>query len=150
MCVQGGEAHVDIPIRKQCLVALHRIMERLAPEPSFEEFAVQNIGVRCCLRGLCNGSVDIRDGGALGLLNEASQTICALHAAYSAAFEAASQAYVEREEGAKHRKAWGELLVAVAAHDVVATKANYKALLRAKQARAPRAHAAGTLQGQTS
>jgi hypothetical protein len=146
--MQGGEAHVDIPIRKQCLVALHSIMERLVHDPSFEDFAVHNIGIRCCLRGLCNGSVDIRDGGALGLLNEASRTVCTLHAAHSGAFEAAAQAYVTQEEGEQHRAAWGELLVAIASHDVSTTKAKYKALLRAKQARAPRAHATSAQPGQ--
>lgn len=125
-------------VRKQCIAALRRMLAQLAAQPSFRSVALDGIGVRCCLRGLCNGSVDVRDGGALGLLAEAAHVTCELHAAYGDAFDAAARAYVAAEEGSRFEAEWQEVLMAITAEDAARAKTALKALLRAKQARAPR------------
>ena len=145
-CVQGGEGHVVPSVRKQCIAALRRMLAQLAAQPSFRPIALDGIGVRCCLRGLCNGSIDVRDGGALGLMTEAAHVACELHAAYGDAYGAAARAFVAAEEGGRHETEWQEVLQAVAAEDVARTKAAFKALLRAKQARAPRRLGSGAPQ----
>jgi hypothetical protein len=136
--VQGGEAHIDIPARKLCIVALSKMLASWVDQPDFKAFAIHSIGVRCCLRGLCSGSVDIRDGGALGILNKAANTLCALHVAYGEDFLEAARSFIQQEEQAQYAGEWGELLAAAAAEDVKRSKDAYKALLRRKQARGSR------------
>lgn len=138
LAVQAGEAHVDIPARKLCLATLSKMLASWSHRSDFRAFAIDSIGVRCCLRGISNGSVDVCDGGALSLLSEAATTLCALHKAYGADMAAAAQAMVEREEQSGPTAEWAELLAAAAATTVKRTKDAYKALLRRKQARAPR------------
>ena len=93
--VQGGEAHVDVAVRKLSIVALGRALRQCAARPSFASFAVRSVGARCCLAGLTNGSVDVRDGAALGLMLEASNVLVALDASYGADFRGAAAQYVQ-------------------------------------------------------
>jgi hypothetical protein len=136
--LQGGEAHVDVPARKVCVVALGRLVTAFKGRPGFRAFAIDDVGVRCCLRGLCGGSVDVRDGGALGLLNEAAATLVALQSAYRNDFLQACTQYVQRGEEARFEVPWAAVLAAIEGGDATAVKAALKALMRAKQARGPR------------
>ena len=129
---------MDIPARKLCLAALSKMLARSELQGDLRRLAIEGLGVRCCLRGLCNGSIDIRDGGALSLLTEAAATLCALYAAFGGAMAAAAQEYVHREERDEYAAEWTELLAAAIALDSKRTKSAYKALLRRKQARTPR------------
>jgi hypothetical protein len=68
--VQGASSHVDVTVRKQCVSSLSRMVQAWAADVSFRHFAINSIGVQCCIQGLTDGGVDIRDGSVLGLLNE--------------------------------------------------------------------------------
>jgi hypothetical protein len=61
---------VDIAQRKLCVAALVRLLKTWGGEPWMRAYAIERIGVECCVCGVVAGGVDVRDGGVLGLLNE--------------------------------------------------------------------------------
>lgn len=61
---------MDVSTRKTCIGALAKLVKLWGSDPSFKSFAIESIGVGCCMRGTVNGTVDVRDGSVLGLLSE--------------------------------------------------------------------------------
>lgn len=75
--LQGASSHVDVSTRKTCVTSLGKLVKLWGSDASFKQFAIDKVGIFCCIQGTVNGGVDIRDGGALGLLSEvSSHTAC--------------------------------------------------------------------------
>ena len=134
---------MDIAARKACLTCLHRALSKYAQNSDFQRFAVHRVGIAACLKGLTDGSVDVRDGAALGLLGEAAAILVQLRTEYPEATMAAAAEFVRNSEGTAHAATWEAVLAAVQAGDAKGAKDALKALLRAKQARPPRGKATG-------
>ena len=131
--MQGGQAHVDTSARKVCIAALGKLLTSCQDRAGFKQFAMEQIGVRCCLCGLCNGSVDARDGGAVGLLNEAASALSALQATYGQDFQALAAQCTHSSSEQDVAEQWAAVLASVSEQDARRIKDALKALMRAKQ-----------------
>ena len=69
-CMQGASSHVDVSQRKLCTAALVKLLKVWGGEEWFKQYAIDSIGLQCCVGGMVSGGVDVRDGGVLGLLTE--------------------------------------------------------------------------------
>lgn len=68
--MQGASSHIDISQRKLCVAALVRLLKVWGGEAGFKQYAIDSVGIQCCVLGMLSGGVDVRDGGVLGLLTE--------------------------------------------------------------------------------
>lgn len=68
--MQGASSHVDVSQRKLCIAALVKLLKVWGSEAWFKQYAIDSIGIQCCVAGMVSGGVDVRDGGVLGLLTE--------------------------------------------------------------------------------
>ena len=73
--MQGASSHVDVSQRKLCVAALVKLLKVWGGEGWFRQYAIDSIGVQCCVGGMLSGGVDVRDGGVLGLLTEVLRTV---------------------------------------------------------------------------
>eukprot|EP00892_Ulva_mutabilis_P003832 jgi/Ulvmu1/1820/UM119_0038.1 len=135
--VKGAASHVDVSTRKTCIASLVKLVKLWGSDASFKQFAIDRVGIHCCIQGTVNGGVDIRDGGALGLLSEVATCVKALHELYGEEFMHAARTFIEADVAAASNEAvcekWNILIQNVMDGNIKGTKDALKAMMRLKQ-----------------